>query len=653
MLRLSSSGMHKNVSFNIAGLENHHLNAVPPAIVDFFSIASYLFIAERMARFSSDSDTLPRSYRLIIGVHNPDFWSSREVSSELEKVLRLLIKDTFSFEFKKCQSPLNQQLCCITSSRKTKRDLEKNDAVVLLSGGLDSLGGAANSVLGKKQRAILVSHRASNLSWKIQDALADALGRRPGILSPAHVSFRIVPCDNQYRKDRPQCTGALLYAAMAGVIAAASGVRKIYFPKNGVCSLGFSASRQKHRPMPQRTTHPQVLFRLSRILSLAAGFEIGIENPFEHKTRSEIVKIISTHGLGSAIRQTVTCTKSPFGSPVHHCGTCDACIDRRFAMLASGLETDDADYQIGLKSRLWERKPHRRRLLCYIAAAEGFATARDPFDFFNQHGTQKTTLDPNAQTRSVCEEIFELHKRHGQAIGQVVSRLSTQLSQDAIEGRIQTHQSLILLTAEGLRKSSFPPRAMDDTTRAVRTEKGSDNIFLSQGDFWTIRFKGRQQMHLASLLGFKYVQYLLRHPAYVFTAYMMIEIIKGRPIPEQPLAISLSADDRAVDSLKKRRDQLTQKLEISLAMGDNVTAGQHKAEILQITRYLRYESGLGGKSKRENKKQKNARDAVSNAIRFAIGKISVHDRMLAEHLNAYIETGFFLRYRCQALSWET
>ncbi|MDJ0762288.1 MAG: 7-cyano-7-deazaguanine synthase [Myxococcota bacterium] len=652
MLHLSPAGMHKNASLKIAGLERHHLENVPPAMVDFLSIASYLYIAERMGRLSTDAEPAPRCFRLVIGVQNPDFWHSLEVKGELEKVLRVLCRDRFSFEFRQCPSPSLDHLCCVVPSPTPPRALSQNDVIMLLSGGLDSLGGAADLVLEKKQRVIAISHRTSNLTWKTQDALVDALSRKPGTLRPVHIPFRVVPYDNQYRKERPQHTSALLYSAVAGVIAAASGITRIYFHKNGICSLGFSAPRQRHPLLPVRTTHPQVLFRLSRILSMAAGLAIKIENPFENKTRSEIANAISNSGLAPMMRETVSCAESPFGSPVHHCGTCDTCIDRRFALLASGLDTYDADYNVGLTSRQWEKKPHRSRLLFYIAAAEGFAAVRDPFDFVNQHGTRNATAHPDMKTRAICQKIFEMHRRHGHAVGQVVSRLSKQLSKDTIEGRVQTNQSLIMLTAEGLRRSSFPAPPPIDDTKDLKLRDDSKNVFLNLGDYWIMRFGGGPTFTLKFSKGLIYIRWLIKHPNRTFTAYDLIDLGEGREPSGRPPAADLSIDQKAIANVKESLHRLKTKLELATDVGDMDTVTRCEQKMASLTAYLISQTRPDGRPKKHNPRKEKARFAVTKAISRALKRIRANDKSMAGHLSTHIKTGFNVTYTDPDTQWE-
>jgi hypothetical protein len=64
------------------------------------------------------------------------------------------------------------------------------------------------------------------------------------------------------------------------------------------------------------------------------------------------------------------------------------------------------------------------------------------------------------------------------------------------------------------------------------------------------------------------------------------------------------------------------------------------------------ESRAHGNAGRENPDQKRARVAVSNAIKRAIDALNKHSHPLAEHLNAYVQTGFFLSYRRSGIVWD-
>ena len=98
--------------------------------------------------------------------------------------------------------------------------------------------------------------------------------------------------------------------------------------------------------MSTRTTHPLALRKIVRIFDLLAESlghsRIALENPYQWLTKSEVIGRLQAAGGERLIAQSVSCTSLQAQSNTHtHCGSCSQCLDRRFAIVALGLEEYD------------------------------------------------------------------------------------------------------------------------------------------------------------------------------------------------------------------------------------------------------------------------------------------------------------------------
>src|SRR5205823_643676 len=114
-------------------------------------------------------------------------WNRPEVRDELRSALEFLTDDGYEFGFRRAAEP--------TRPERYLTDVLDHpaggefDEVVLFSGGLDSLCGAADEVLRGQRRVALVSHRPTGTVYARQRDLVRAVRERAARpdLAPLHV----------------------------------------------------------------------------------------------------------------------------------------------------------------------------------------------------------------------------------------------------------------------------------------------------------------------------------------------------------------------------------------------------------------------------------------------------------------------------------
>ena len=104
-------------------------------------------------------------------------------------------------------------------------------------------------------------------------------------------------------------------------------------------------------------------------------------------------------------------------------------------------------------------------------------------------------------------------------------------------------------------------------------------------------------------------------------------------------------DGAAVREYQRRLTQLRAEIEAASQRGDERAVERMRAEQTWIVSKLASATGLGGRTRGFPDEAERARIAVGKAIRRAIDRITVADRLIGEHLRATIHTGVRCTYQ--------
>ena len=117
----------------------------------------------------------------------------------------------------------------------------------------------------------------------------------------------------------------------------------LLIPENGFISLNVPLTPLRIGSLSTRTTHPFFLRQLQTILD-AAGFHVRLSNPYQFKTKGEmLVECLDQLLLSELAFQSTSCGRfSRFN--YEHCGRCVPCLVRRAAFLHWG-NGDDTSYR--------------------------------------------------------------------------------------------------------------------------------------------------------------------------------------------------------------------------------------------------------------------------------------------------------------------
>ena len=290
-----------------------------PRAWDLLSIALSVIAADTSVNRGNSPDGWTRHIDLCIAVNDPDFWSSQV--DLLERQLRFLTTDMWSLEF------VDGGILPIPPQKGAVRPYQ--DCVCLLSGGLDSLIGALNLAADASRKPYLVSQVSlGDKSRQTQFARLIA-GGLPRLQLNHSVK---VP----WMKERSQRARSIIFLAY-GVLMATSlnryheGKRiTLYVCENGFISINPPLTTGRVGSLSTRTTHPVFIRQFQQLLG-AAGLNIQIENPYQFKTKGEMLRECTDQVfLKAHASDTTSCGRFGYFG-YRHCGRCVPCLIRRAA----------------------------------------------------------------------------------------------------------------------------------------------------------------------------------------------------------------------------------------------------------------------------------------------------------------------------------
>ncbi|MER5971500.1 hypothetical protein ACFYYR_31360 [Streptomyces sp. NPDC001922] len=294
------------------------IGAVPVEASDLVRIAAAAYLADRR---TPRPTTFVRTFELAVHTVNPEPWNS--APGELtEELLHWLTGDVWHL-----------RAVPATVTARTRAPLVPADDVMLLSGGLDSLCGAADHLQDGTERIYLSHYDGSTAVRSAQNMANSWLQGR--VSSPLrHHSIKIRP--NGTPAESTSRSRSLLFAALATATAATASSPQVTVPENGFTSINPPLATARGGALTTRSTHPGTFSRLNALLA-ATAIPVTIGNPYLHCTKGELLERAHNRAgdaLLAAAAATVSCGKLDGGrykggNANLNCGLCVACFVRR------------------------------------------------------------------------------------------------------------------------------------------------------------------------------------------------------------------------------------------------------------------------------------------------------------------------------------
>ena len=292
---------------------------------DFLSLALSVTSADLAGARDESPDGWTRQFELTVSVMDPEFWNSQR--QLIARLLGFLTTDLWDISF------IGGGFC----PEPPKDPVYTGEAcVLLLSGGLDSFIGAVD-LTANQVRPLAVSQTVRG-DAENQRAFAHLLGGGLRHLQLNHNTEIPNPENPPSQRAR-----SLIFIA-EGILAATSlkaysdGAEIIlYMAENGFISINPPLTGARLGSLSTRTTHP-VFLQILQGLFYAAGIRVRIVNPYQFKTKGEMLReCLEQNVAHEYAHATTSCGRfKKYG--YKHCGRCVPCLVRRASFLAAGYD---------------------------------------------------------------------------------------------------------------------------------------------------------------------------------------------------------------------------------------------------------------------------------------------------------------------------
>ena len=276
--------------------------------------------------------------RLILG-GNPFSGFSHQDAATDRAMLHYYTAENIKRDFRRAEDPVRSKELYFADLIDASLE---HDQVALFSGGVDSFAGAVDDIVTRGTSIMLVGHYSSSKVNHVQKGLVEGLRQRG---FGRAISYVPVWVTNQYSRttEHTQRTRSFLFACLGLIIARMSGKDGFTFYENGVVSINPPLAGDVIGGRATRTTHPQVLRGLEMLFSTLLDRSIEIRTPLQWLTKAEVTLKLRDAGLADMLGMTSSCTRPRSWTEKKHCGVCSQCIDRRFSVLAAGMEAYDPE----------------------------------------------------------------------------------------------------------------------------------------------------------------------------------------------------------------------------------------------------------------------------------------------------------------------
>lgn len=179
--------------------------------------------------------------------------------------------------------------------------------------------------------------------------------------------------------------------------------------------------------------------------------------------------------------------------------------------------------------------------------------------------------------------------------------------------------------------------------------------FRREGDYWTVRYDGAS-VRIKDIRGLKLIAHLLSHPGQRFHT-IELELATDRAQSRSNSTdshLGPALDSKAKLSYRARLAELQNELVEARDHEDEERVGELRREANFFTHELARAVGLGGRDRNLGSELERTRLRVTNAIRFAISRVSGLHPALGRHLQQNVITGHFCLYAAEpsAADWQ-
>ena len=340
-IQICQSGASRNLRLEVENISHWLLKNLEPICHDLLDIATFVYYADNSVPRGTEKDLYTdnwvRNFHFIIPVRELQIWQKPEILNTLIEMLGYLTEDKFNFTFVNRERTPEQLI--LKDFSESLPPAPESDCVALFSGGMDSLSGVIDLYENSK-KPILISHQSRNTLAALQKKLAGEIRNRCEAWAFPHLGVTINRMSN-IAKESSQRSRSFLYLALGSIIAHEMGFSELSIYENGITSFNLPRSGQTTGTQATRSTHPKVVDHFKTLASTIFNTNFEIITPFIWKTRTDVLDVLKRNNVQDLLLLSCSCAHSRRTKMYPHCGTCSQCVDRRFSMISSGLDSDD------------------------------------------------------------------------------------------------------------------------------------------------------------------------------------------------------------------------------------------------------------------------------------------------------------------------
>lgn len=322
--------------------------AIDALYADWVDVALAVYYADRKSP-RHDPKERARGYQwarrmcLKVPVQHPDVWSRPEVMNALRRTLGFFTDDEWQLEF---VARLGREEVVHSQQFLFRNPVESPARVALLSGGLDSVAGAACAAADSPDHSfVLVSGVTNSRQKSAQCEQVKAL-RRLSRRELRHITVPFgVAAHGRPRgegEESSQRTRGFVFLTLGAVTALMAGASELYVHENGIGAINLPYNATQLGTANSKGVHPLSLIRMGELVEALTGVPFTFINPFLFQTKGQMCRHPAVRRLAPYIRTTFSCDGFPVqteGKP--QCGTCTSCHLRRVSVEAADLAAAD------------------------------------------------------------------------------------------------------------------------------------------------------------------------------------------------------------------------------------------------------------------------------------------------------------------------
>lgn len=310
----------------------------------------------------------------------------------------------------------------------------KDGAVLLFSGGIDSMC-AASEFIKEKKDLVLVSHNShantavDGCQRNVHDALEKHYKTKVRQVHLKVYGRKKGSYDFPEDRENTQRTRSFLFLSLAALVTRKCGFNKVLFmAENGQFAIHLPLNQARISAFSTHTADPHFLILAQDIFrTLLSNDDFEVFNPFLYKTKAEVFALLPKQLKEKAI-YSASCWMISRIPENKHCGICIPCISRRISIEFNKIKFDEYAQDLFSKdlNSLNDDDTGKRNLVDYLEFIIKFKEVNDYnrndllFEFpelFNEGFDTNEALELYARMSAQSFKVFEKYPNVQKMIG--------------------------------------------------------------------------------------------------------------------------------------------------------------------------------------------------------------------------------------------